>query len=131
MTKYEQAIYNIIYTSHTHLTAQQVFENLRAEYPHVVLATAYNNLNKMCASGVIRRVSVAGMPDRYDTVQKHDHLVCRHCGKILDVSLADLTASLRGQLGEDFLFYDLKVYYLCPACRRPGDSAEACPTKTQ
>ncbi|MGN1008376.1 MAG: transcriptional repressor, partial [Butyricicoccus sp.] len=64
------------------------------------------------------KVSVEGMPDRYDIIQKHDHLICRNCGRISDISLNDLTGSLRDQLGQDFLFYDLKVYYLCPACRK-------------
>ena len=83
----------------------------------MVPATVYNNLNKLWDSGLIRKVSIEGMPDRYDLAQKHDHLVCRHCGKIMDISFEDLTAPLRSQLGEDFLFYDLKVYYLCPECR--------------
>ena len=59
-----------------------------------------------------------GMPDRYDAAPKHDHLVCKHCGKIMDISFEDLTAPLRKQLGEDFLSYDLKVYYICPECRK-------------
>lgn len=118
MTKYEKAVFDLVRTSHAHLTAQQIYERLRITCPRVVLATVYNNLNKLCQSGLIRRISAEGMPDRYDTTQKHDHLICRKCGKILDAALADLTAPLRGQLGEDFLYYDLKVYYLCPECRR-------------
>ena len=117
MTKYEKAIYDIVTESHEHLTVQQVFERLRVRYPKVVPATVYNNLNKLWDCGLIRKVSTEGQPDRYDLVQKHDHLVCRHCGKIMDVSFEDLTAPLRSQLGEDFLFYDMKVYYLCPDCR--------------
>ena len=118
MTKYEKAIYEIIATSHAHLSAPQIFEKLQNRYPNVVLATVYNNLNKLWTAGLIRKVSMEGMPDRYDTVQKHDHLVCRRCGKISDICFADLTAPLRSQLGEDFLFYDLKVFYLCPECRK-------------
>ncbi len=102
MTKYEKAIYDIVATSHEHLTVSQVYERLKEICPKVVPATVYNNLNKLWDSGLIR---------------KHDHLVCRHCGKIMDISFEDLTAPLRSQLGEDFLFYDLKVYYLCPECR--------------
>lgn len=117
MTKYEKAIYDIICTSHEHLTANQIFEKLKESYSNVVLATVYNNLNKLWESGLIRKVSIEGMPDRYDTIQKHDHLVCKHCGKLIDVTFEDLTAPLRSQLGGDFLFYDLKVFYLCPACR--------------
>ena len=72
--------------SHEHLTVRQIFERLKMDHPKVVLATVYNNLNKMWESGLIRKVSVEGMPDRYDILPKHDHLVCKRCGKILDVS---------------------------------------------
>ena len=117
MTKYERAIYEIIIASHAHLTANEVFEKLKLRYPAVVLATVYNNLNKICESGLIHKVSVEGIPDRYDRVQRHDHLVCRRCGAVMDITFRDLSETLREKLGEDFLFYDLKVYYLCSACR--------------
>ena len=117
MTKYEKAIYDIVSMSHAHLTANQVYERLREIHPKVVPATVYNNLNKLWEAGLVRKISIEGLPDRYDSVQKHDHLVCKHCGKLMDVSFEDLTAPLRKQLGQDFLFYDLKVYYLCPECR--------------
>lgn len=117
MTKYEKAIYDIICTSHEHLTANQVFTALKEVYPNVVPATVYNNLSKLWEAGLIRKVSLEGMPDQYDVTARHDHLVCRHCGKLSDVVFEDLTAPLRSQLGQDFLFYDLKVYCLCPECR--------------
>ena len=129
MTKYERAIYDIVRMSHEHLTVHQIYERLKTDRPKVVLATVYNNLNKMWESGLIRKVSVEGMPDRYDILQKHDHLVCKRCGKILDVSFEDLTAPLRSQLGQDFLFYDLKVYYLCPECREREKLSEKAPGK--
>lgn len=117
MTKYEKAIYHIVNTAHGHLTVEQIFEMLKAEYKGVVLATVYNNVNKLWEAGLIRKVSVEGMADRYDRIAKHDHLVCRRCGKLTDITFEDLTASLREKVGDDFLFYDLKVFYLCPACR--------------
>ena len=117
MTKYEKAIYNLINISSEHLTANLIFERLKADYPNMVLATVYNNLNKLWEDGMIRRVSVEGMPDRYDRIQRHDHLVCKCCGRISDVTFEDLTSSLQAQLGEDFLSYDLKIYYICPVCR--------------
>ena len=125
MTRYEKAIFDIVRLSHAHLTVNQIFEILRERYPNVVLATVYNNVNKLWETGLIRKVSVEGMPDRYDTVQKHDHLVCKSCGKISDVSFENLTAPLRRQLGEDFLFYDLKVFYLCRECRERENSGGA------
>ena len=129
MTKYERAIYDIVRMSREHLTVHQIFGRQKTDHPKVGLETVYNNLNNMWESGLVRKVSAEGMPDRYDIPQKHDHLVCKRCGKILDVSFEDLTAPLRSQLGQDFLFYDLKVYYLCPECREREKSLEKAPGK--
>lgn len=118
MTKYEKELFAIINTSREHLTVDQLFHKLRETYPNVALATVYNNLNRLMETGLIRKVSIEGMPDRYDRVQKHDHLVCKQCGKLADIAFHDLTASLHEQLNDEFLYYDLKVYYLCPECRK-------------
>ena len=117
MTKYEREIYQIITGSPEHLTAEQIHHEIRNKYPKIVIATVYNNVNKLWKAGFIHKVSVQNMPDRYDRPVRHDHLVCQNCGKLTDVFLEDLTASLHRQTGEEFLSYDLKIFYLCPACR--------------
>ncbi|MGN0820017.1 MAG: Fur family transcriptional regulator [Christensenellaceae bacterium] len=124
MTKYEKAIYDVVTASREHLTAGEIYKRIKGVLPKVVQATVYNNLNKLTESGFIRRISVEGMPDRYDAVHKHDHLVCSKCGKITDVSFDDITLPLQKQLGQGFLFYDLKVYYVCPECRAKAKSNE-------
>ena len=118
MTKYEKEVFAIVNTSCEHLTVEQIFQRLKERHPKVVLATVYNNLNKLLEEELIRKVSIEGMPDRYDRMEKHDHLVCRNCGKLADAAFKDLTASLREQMGDEFLYYDLKVYYVCPECRK-------------
>ena len=117
MTKYEKEIYRLITKSAEHMTAEQVFSEVKKIYPSVSLATIYNNLNKLNEAGMIRKITVEGSPDRYDRAVKHDHIVCRRCGKLLDVQFRDLTDMLESQMGGNFLFYDLKVYYICPECR--------------
>lgn len=122
MTAYEREIYHIITGSRKHLTAEQIYGEMKRKYPKIVLATVYNNVNRLWNAGLIHKVSVENMPDRYDRAVKHDHLVCQRCGKLADISFDDLTASLRRQLGEDFLSYDLKVFYLCPDCREQEEA---------
>ncbi len=121
MMTYEREIRDIIIHSVEHLTVEQIYAKMKSRYPKIVLATVYNNVNKLWRAGSIRRVSVENMLDRYDRLVKHDHLVCQKCGRLADISFEDLTASLRRQLGEDFLSYDLKVFYLCPDCRERED----------
>ena len=118
MTKYEKAIYEIIDHSRDHLTADQVLAALREQYPAVSQATVYNNLKKLCEEGLVRRLSFAGERDRYDHIQRHDHLICQRCGRLADVTFEDLTAPLRTQLGENIVSYDLKVFYICPECQK-------------
>ena len=118
MTKYEKEIYHIITTSMEHMTVEQIFAELRAKYPKVVVATVYNNVNKLWDADLIRKISVENMPDRYDRAVRHDHLVCQRCGKLADISFDDLTDALSEKVGGDFLYDDLKVYYLCPSCRK-------------
>lgn len=93
----------------------------------MVLATVYNNLNSLYQQGKIRKISVEGYPDRYDKTVRHDHLVCRRCGKLSDVYLSDITAQLEKQVGFSIDGYDLKLQYLCPECRsQESDSPVPC-----
>ena len=66
MTKYEKAIYDIVVSSHEHLTVNQVYEKLKGRYPGVVPATVYNNLNKLWSCGFIRKSPLKAC--RIDTI---------------------------------------------------------------
>ena len=125
MTRYGKRILEIVEASRSHLTAEEVFQALRRQAPGVSLATVYNNLNRLWAQGEIRRVSVEGMADRYDRVVRHDHLVCKGCGRLVDLDLGDLSRQLEQRAGIPILGYDLKLLYLCPACRRKGEEPPA------
>ena len=118
MTKYGTKILEIVSASRSHMTAEEIFDTLRRTYPAVVLATVYNNLNRLLQEGLIRKVSVEGMPDRYDRIQRHDHLVCKGCGRLLDIDLGNLTAQLEEKAGISILSYDLKLMYLCENCKK-------------
>lgn len=118
MTKYAKKILEIVESSRSHMTAEQIFMELRRTCPTVVLATVYNNLNRLWQEGLVRKVSVEGTPDRYDRIVRHDHLVCKGCGKLLDVDLGDLTAQLEQKAGTAIFSYDLKLVYLCDECRK-------------
>lgn len=130
MTKYAKKILEIVESSNDHLTAEQIFMQLRETYPTVVLATVYNNLNRLWEENRIRKVSLEGMADRYDRTRRHDHIVCKKCGRLLDVDLGDLTAQLEEKAGISILSYDLKLLYLCEACRKNLNRKECEETET-
>ena len=116
MTKNAKYILEIINDSENHLTAEQIFLLLKEKNKKAVIATVYNNLSFLYKEGFIRKVSVEGYPDRYDKMKQHDHLVCRRCGKLEDITLEDLKEKIQKQIGTSMLSYDLKINYICADC---------------
>lgn len=117
MARYQKEILKIINSSYDHLTADQVYKIMKNNGSKVVLASVYNNLNKLVEKREITKVVVDGEIDRFDRIEKHDHLVCQKCGALADKKFKDLTKILKDQMDDDLLSYDLKVYYICPKCR--------------
>jgi len=74
-------------------------------------------VDKMAEEGLLLRITEPGSPDRYDRTERHDHLICSRCGKIADVHLPDMQSRIERALGREILSYDLKIRYICPACR--------------
>ena len=122
MNKNAKLILDIVADSSGHMTAEQIHMALRDGGNRMALATVYNNLAQLYSEGLIRKVSVEGYPDRYDRMTPHDHLVCRVCGQLADIRFKDLTTLLQSQTDEELLSYDLKVTYICPACRKAENS---------
>ncbi len=114
--RYENVILEIVNYSNEHMTAEQIFFELKKKYPSVVLATVYNNLNNLYKQGKIRKISIEGCPDRYDKIIRHDHLICSCCGKLSDIFLSDITKELEKQVGFGIEGYDLKIQYVCDEC---------------
>ena len=118
MTKNAKFIMDIINASYDHLTAEQIHSQLKSENVKISMATVYNSLSYLCEHELIRKVPMDGFADHYDRVKRHDHLVCRNCGKLMDISLEDLTESLQKQLNVPVLSYDLKISCLCEDCSK-------------
>lgn len=116
MKKNSELIISIINESDEHLTAEQIFFKAKEINPKIVLATVYNNLNKLTDEGKIRRLNFQGMTAFYDKVIRHDHLICKRCGKVQDVYLDDLSKMIDKKLHIKIISYDMDIYYICEEC---------------
>ncbi len=106
MKKNADLILETVFHSPGHMTAEEIHAALRAGGHRMALATVYNNLAQLYSEGRIRKVCVEGHPDRYDKMTRHDHLVCRRCGKLTDICFQDLTQLLQSQTDEELLSYE-------------------------
>ena len=118
MTKYAEQILDLVLCSAEHPTAEQIFWQMKQKNPKIAQATVYNNLNALVADGKLIRLPQPGSPDRYDNTTRHDHLICTRCGALTDFRFTDLTRDIESALGACIRSYDLRIHYVCPACRK-------------
>ncbi|MGE0363288.1 MAG: Fur family transcriptional regulator [Vicinamibacterales bacterium] len=73
-----------------HVTADGVAEAVRAEIGAISLQSVYDALGVLVAEGLIRRIQPAGSAARFEdrVGDNHHHLICRVCGRVVDVDCA-------------------------------------------
>lgn len=73
-----------------HCTADEIAEDVRAEIGTISRQAVYDALGMLVEKGIIRRIQPAGSPARYEDRigDNHHHLICRSCGKTVDVDCA-------------------------------------------
>jgi len=85
-SRQREAIIECLKNRHDHPTADALFQALRLNNPRISLGTVYRNLGLLTELGKINRISCGDGIERYDYItDKHDHFVCRKCGKIIDL----------------------------------------------
>lgn len=77
-------------SSQPHITADAVSEVVRAEIGAISLQSVYDALGVLVTQGLIRRIQPAGSPARFEdrVGDNHHHLICRTCGRMVDVDCA-------------------------------------------
>ena len=73
-----------------HVTADLVAESVRGEIGSISVQAVYDALGALTENGLLRRLEPAGSPARYErrVGDNHHHLVCRGCGRMVDVDCA-------------------------------------------
>ena len=117
-----------------HCTADDVAAAVRAEIGVISRQAVYDALGVLADKGLIRRIQPAGSPARYEdrAGDNHHHLICRTCGRTVDVDCAVGAAPcLTPADGAGYEIDEAEVIYWgrCPEClahspARPGPEGE-------
>lgn len=107
--------------SHPHVTADAVAESVRAEIGAISLQSVYDTLGLLVAEGLIRRIQPSGSPARFeDRVRdNHHHLICRACGRVVDVDCAVGSApclTAADDMGYEIDEAEIAYWGRCPDC---------------
>lgn len=123
LTPQRALVLDVVYHSDGHLTADEVYEQVRGQSPQVDLSTVYRNLVFLRQQGLIGELRLEGQAARFEAVRsghEHHHAVCSRCGAMIDIAPNDLN-----QLSDDLVRkygFAVNLVHLtlnghCSACR--------------
>jgi Fur family ferric uptake transcriptional regulator len=122
-------------TGQPHTTADAVAEAVRAEIGAISLQSVYDALGILVSERLIRRIQPAGSPARYEhrVGDNHHHLICRICGRVVDVDCA--VGSAPCLIASDDRGYEIdeaEVAYWgrCPDCVAAGRTTSTRQSRT-
>lgn len=130
-SKPRETILNFFGERDTHVSAEDLYLELKKRGENLSLSTVYLNLGVLKQAGLVREFSGIGGEALYDSnVGPHHHLICTGCGAVLDVpevTVADakLTELLKAhaqaasgwQVGEP----NIGLQGLCPECQTKAE----------
>jgi Fur family ferric uptake transcriptional regulator len=104
-----------------HITADVVAEIVRAEIGAISLQSVYDALGLLVAENLIRRIQPAGSAARFEdrVGDNHHHLICRICGRVVDVDCAVGSAPCLkaiDDMGYDIDEAEVAYWGRCPDC---------------
>ena len=112
-----------------HLTAEDIYELVKEDYPEIGLATIYRTLQLLLEMQLVDRINLDDGCVRYEIGETldgtgkhhHHHLICKTCGKVLpfkDDLLDELERHIEEETGFHVLDHELKFYGQCSECRK-------------
>ncbi|HLS49081.1 MAG TPA: Fur family transcriptional regulator [Actinomycetaceae bacterium] len=131
MTRQRVAVSDLLEDTADFRSAQQLHEMLRERGERVALATVYRTLQTLAEAGqvdVLRADDGESLYRRCFTSTHHHHLVCRRCGKAIEIasdSVETWAAAMAAEHGFTDVDHTFDFFGLCPTCSaaRPGPGA--------
>ena len=127
-SKKREAILQCLQSTKDHPSAEWIYQQLKADYPSLSLATVYRNLGQLILEGRAASMGVVQGQERFDArTVPHVHAVCVRCGKVMDAEGIAIPDEMRKQVadatGFDTAGAFLHLYGLCPECRKNETSS--------
>ncbi len=120
ITPQRLAVLRTLVQSDQHPTVEEVYRQVRKDFPTTSLATVYNTLECLKDLEEVLVLPSSGA-SRYDgrNPEPHSHLMCTACGLIedLDIDLGATTQAVARERGYAEVKHRLELHGVCPACQ--------------
>lgn len=121
ITPQRMAILHVLRGAGGHLSPTQIYRRSRDEMPALTEPTVYRTLDFMTRHGLVRSTPLANGKAVYELAgREHHHLVCRKCGRTVEVghaTLGPLYRELEAVTGYKLEPGHASFFGLCPQCK--------------
>jgi Fur family ferric uptake transcriptional regulator len=123
LTPQRMLVIEALHNADKHISAEEIYEQLHNRYPYANISTVYRTLELMKKLDLVTETDFGEGRVRYHVAEKghHHHLVCRSCGKVVDLeesALYPLKDTLLQEYGFDADLRHLAISGVCSGCRR-------------
>ncbi|MEE9260940.1 MAG: Fur family transcriptional regulator [Candidatus Scalindua sediminis] len=120
ITPQRLGIFEILEGNTAHLSAEDVFKEIRKSYPTISFTTVYKTLEIMEKMGEIMKITIDEERKHYDPdTNIHHHTICSRCNKISDIKDGSIKPKLPREILDEFTpsSYHISFYGTCKKCR--------------
>ena len=112
----------VLLASELHPTVGEIHVEVRGAFPSTSLATIYNTIELLKATGQVLEIQFSGAANRYDgrRPRPHPHVMCLSCETIDDLELEGLdeqSAAVGAATGYRIVGRRTDYYGVCPSCQ--------------
>jgi len=123
MTPQRQAVLEILTTSDTHPTVDQIYERVRVDFPMTSRATVYKTISLAKEMGVVMELEFGKGSNRYDGKRPypHTHVICTKCKQVMDaddLEITELKEQVIRKTGYWIVNHRVDFFGICPDCQK-------------
>lgn len=109
-------VLDILLSDKEHLTAEDIYINLKKLIPTLSKTSIYNTLDIFSQKGLIKPITLHEKENRYDIkVNPHGHFKCIKCNKIYDFNIDHM--EYKDLKDFKILEKDIQIYGICKDCK--------------
>ena len=121
-SRQREVILDIVKESYAHPTAEEVYNSVHEIDEKISKSTVYKNLKELADEGTILKIFTSNNECRFDYMKsKHNHAICKNCGKIFDFEYSFNMNKLKSELESQIQFTvtekPVVVIGVCDECK--------------